>query len=106
MNRPANITFLTPDENECMELLLQAQDLFDKMCLESPQSPTDSYNFGHYLDAARSAILLRGARRLDQDNLLTKHRSTFTPIDADKEKAISDMLSGRHMMKDVSDKSH
>lgn len=84
MNRPANVHFLTEQENECLELLLQAQDIFDKICEESPQSPTDSYNFGHYLDAARSAILLRGARRLDEDNLLSKHRMTNTLLDQDK----------------------
>lgn len=84
MNRPADISFLTPEENQCFECLLQAQDLFDKICENSPQSPTDSYNFGHYLDAARSAILLRGARRLDSVNLLTKHRTTETVLDREK----------------------
>lgn len=84
MNRPANINFLTPQENECMELLLKAQDIFDKICDDSPQSPTDSYNFGHYLDAARSAILVRGARRLDADNLLVKHRPYDTLLDRHK----------------------
>lgn len=70
MDRPANIKFLTAKENLCMEYLLQAQDLFDQICGEDPQSSADSYNFGHYVDAARNSILIRGARRGDPDNLL------------------------------------
>lgn len=84
MIRPANINFLTPDENQCYELLLQAQDLFDKICEDSPQSSTDAYNFGHYLDAARQSILIRGVRRQDPDNLLTRHRIVDTLLDKDK----------------------
>lgn len=91
MNRPVNIGFLTPKENECMELLLQAQDIFDEICGESPQSSTDSYNFGHYLDAARSSILVRGARRLDPENLLVKHRVGNTLLDQDKKTGVVQM---------------
>lgn len=75
MTRPSNIRFLTDKENKCFELLLQAQDLFDEICKTDPQSPTDSYNFGHYLDAARNAVITRGARRMDPENLLKKHTS-------------------------------
>lgn len=76
MERPANINFLTPEENQCFELLLQAQDIFDEICKESPQSPGDSYNFGHYLEAARGSLLIRGARRMDADNLIRKTSAT------------------------------
>lgn len=75
----ANIKFLTEKENECMEYLLQAQAIFDEICLESPQDATDSFNFGHYIDAARQAVILRGARRLDPENLLNK-KSKPIPI--------------------------
>lgn len=78
MLRPVNISFLTKDENACMELLIQAQDLFDKICDESPQNSTDAFNFGRYLDSARNSLLIRGARRMDADNLLTKHSDTAT----------------------------
>lgn len=76
MNRPANINFLTDQENQCLELLLQAQEIFDTICMESPQSSADTYNFGHYVEAARTAVLLRGARRMDPENLLKKHSDT------------------------------
>lgn len=82
MNRPANVKFLTDRENQCLELLLQAQEIFDEICMESPQSSADTYNFGHYVEAARTAILLRGARRIDHDNLLKKHSAgpALTPV--------------------------
>jgi len=73
MDRPACVKFLTPEENECLESLLRAQDLFDTICQDDPQNPTDSYNFGHYVDAARNAILVRGARRMDPQNLLKRN---------------------------------
>lgn len=90
MQRPANINFLTEDENQCFELLLQAQDLFDKICDETASSPTDAYNFGHYLDAARYAILVHGVRRFDPDNLLTRSRIAQTLLDRDKETGSQD----------------
>ena len=62
-----------------MEHLLQAQAIFDEICLESPQDVIDSFNFGHYIDAARQAVILRGARRLDPENLLNK-KSKSIPI--------------------------
>lgn len=74
MKRPANVNFLSAKENECLELLLSAQDLFDEICSEYPQASSDTYNFGHYMDAARNAILMRGARRIDTENLLIRHR--------------------------------
>ncbi|MCM1531861.1 MAG: hypothetical protein NC114_06275 [Ruminococcus flavefaciens] len=73
MKRPVSINFLTPQENECLELLVQAQDMFDAICKQDPQNSTDAYNFGHYVDAARTAVLVRGARRMDSENLLVKH---------------------------------
>lgn len=77
MERPANISFLTPDENRCFELLLQAHDVFDKISTEDQQSPLDGSNFGRYMDSARSILLLRAMRRQDPENLLRKHRETF-----------------------------
>lgn len=76
MNRPANIKFLTVEENLCMEYLLLAQDMFDKICANDPQSGADSYNFGHYVDAARNSILIRGSRRMDPENLLMRSSGT------------------------------
>lgn len=88
----ANIKFLTEKENECMEHLLQAQSIFDEICVESPQDATDSFNFGHYIDAARQAVILRGARRLDPENLLNKkstqilHRDLISFLEEDDNK--------------------
>ncbi|MCM1230218.1 MAG: hypothetical protein NC489_08795 [Ruminococcus flavefaciens] len=93
MTRPVNIKFLTASENECMELLVQAQDLFDAICKQDPQNSTDAYNFGHYVDAARTAILARGARRMDPENLLVKHspnESTTKAFDALMKKITDD----------------
>lgn len=78
MKRPVNVTFLTEAENKCMELLIQAQDIFDKLCDEEPQNSVDSYNFGHFMDSARMTVLVRGARRMDAENLLVKHSNTST----------------------------
>ena len=72
MERPSNVNFLTPEENQCLEYLLLAQDLFDKICEENPQFGADTFNFGHYCDAARNAFIIRGARRADPENLLKK----------------------------------
>lgn len=87
MKRPANIDFLTTEENMCMEYLLMAQDIFDKICSDSPQNPGDSYNFGHYVDAARNAILVRGCRRMDPENLMKRdpksHAAEVTPTMAE-----------------------
>jgi len=83
MERPANVKFLTAEENLCLEYLLQAQDLFDRICVNDHQNTADSYNFGHYVDAARNAILVRGCRRMDPDNLLkqspTSRAAKVTP---------------------------
>lgn len=65
MKPDAKISFLTEGENMCLAYLNMAQEIFDEQCEASPQSPSDSYNFGHYVDAARNAVLIRGARRLD-----------------------------------------
>lgn len=69
-----SIKFLTPLENRCIRLINEAQELFDTLCEQDPQSPVDSFNFGHYADAARNAILVRGARRMDPENLLPKKK--------------------------------
>lgn len=71
------INFLTPSENMIMECLCKAEELFNRVCEEDPQSSTDSYNFGHYIDAAKSAVILRGARRMDPESLLPHHNSSF-----------------------------
>lgn len=66
------ISILTDDENRCMQYLIAALNLFNKICQDDPQDPTDSYNFGHYVDAARTSIIVRGARRLDPEHLMPK----------------------------------
>lgn len=98
MNRPASINFLTAEENLCMEYLLQAQDLFDKICANDPQNGADSYNFGHYVDAARNAILVRGCRRLDPENLLKQspvsHAARITPTMMEHARSTEKMHNG------------
>lgn len=64
------IEFLDSDENVCYNMLCQAAELFERICADNPQDPHDTYNFGHYIDAAKGAIILRGARRLAPDVLL------------------------------------
>jgi len=71
-----NVKFLTPEENSCLYHLKEAQRIFNDVCEEDPQSPTDSYNFGHYVDAAVDAVIIRGARRIDPENLLAKKKPT------------------------------
>ena len=66
------IKFLNEQENEIIDYLDKAQDIFRELTVIDPQHPTDLYNFGHYLDAARCAVIMRGARRLDPDALLPK----------------------------------
>lgn len=78
------ISFLTKQENEVMEHLVAAMELFDQLSVNDPQNPLDTFNFGHYIDAAKSAVILRGARRADPENLLPKRnkpeRKTFNEI--------------------------
>lgn len=64
------IHFLTKQENEVMQHLMKAMDLFDEICHEDPQDPADTFNFGHYIDAAKGAVILRGARRMEPNVLL------------------------------------
>lgn len=66
------VSFLTDQENECLACLSKAQKLFDAICVEDMQVSTDSYNFGHYIDAARNSVIMRGARRMDPDTLIPK----------------------------------
>lgn len=61
---------LTNEENEVMWHLSEAQKIFSQCCTDEPQDPADMYNFGHYLDAARNAVIMRGARRLDPEHLI------------------------------------
>lgn len=67
-----DIKFLTPAENEVLTHLKTAQELFDHLCAGEPQDSSDTYNFGHYVDAAITAVIIRGARRMDPENLLSK----------------------------------
>lgn len=69
-----SISFLTKDENQVMYHLIKATELFDQLCEKDPQSPTDDYNFGHYVDAAKNAVILRGARRMDPETLIIERR--------------------------------
>lgn len=71
------ISFLTDDENEVMYHLVAATAMFEKLCEKDPQNPSDSYNFGHYVDAAKNAVIMRGARRMDPENLIMTTKSTM-----------------------------
>ena len=75
------ISFLTSEENEIMYHLKSATELFTKISTEDPQSPTDGYNFGHYIDAAINAVILRGARRMDPEHLLPKKKGGFNEFE-------------------------
>ena len=66
------IKFFTYKENIIYNKLKECVDMFDEISKEDPQDPADTYNFGHYIDAAISAVILRGARRMDAENLLNK----------------------------------
>lgn len=72
------VKFLTPVENLILECLCKAADLFEELCDKDPQNPTDGYNFGHYIDAAKNAVIMRGARRMDPDTLLNHHHHMET----------------------------
>lgn len=94
------ILILTDDENRCMQYLIAALNLFNKICQDDPQDPTDSYNFGHYVDAAKSAIIVRGARRLDPEHLMPKiQQNTMNAMSlADMQTAaIAQDVEKRHM---------
>lgn len=71
----SNIKFLNVKENECLSHLNAALEIFAELCSQDPQHPSDTYNFGHYVDAARHAVIMRGARRLDPENLLPKSKT-------------------------------
>ena len=73
----APIHFLTNQENEVMTYLMKAMDLFDEICHEDPQDPADTFNFGHYIDAAKGAVILRGARRMEPNVLLKPKKFPF-----------------------------
>lgn len=66
------ISFLTPKENEVMQHLVNAYNAFAELTLEDQQATNDLFDFGHYMNAAQSVLLVRGARRMDPDNLLKK----------------------------------
>lgn len=69
---PNKISFLTEKENQVMQHLVQAYNIFSEITEEDQQATNDLFDFGHYLDAAQNALLVRGARRMDPDNLLAK----------------------------------
>lgn len=69
-----DVNFLTATENEVLSHLKRAQELFDELCANEPQDPADTYNFGHYVDAAVNAVIIRGARRIDPANLMPKKK--------------------------------
>lgn len=75
-----NINFLTDKENEVMLHLNAAMRLFRELGDEDPQDPTDTYNFGHYVDAARNAVILRGARRIDPKHLMPNKEDVVAQI--------------------------
>ena len=63
------LKFLTEKENNVLYHLERAQQLFDQLAIDEPQVSTYSCNFGHYIAAARSSVIIRGARRLDESYL-------------------------------------
>lgn len=80
-NTGKKVNFLTEKENIIMRYLDEAQKLFDEVSLEDPQNSLDSFNFGHYVDAARGAVILRGARRIDPDALMPNREKFITKED-------------------------
>lgn len=64
------ISFLNDEENCIIDHLAAAMELYNQLCIENPQSPLDTFNFGHYIEAAKNAVLLRGARRMDPEKLI------------------------------------
>lgn len=66
------INFLTEKENDVMYHLFEALRIFTEITEVDQQSTHDLFDFGHYIDAANNAVLLRGARRMDPEHLLQK----------------------------------
>lgn len=87
------INFLTDAENEIYECLNKATEMFDQLCADDPQHPADSYNFGHYIDAAKNAVLIRGARRIDPDHLMPKHDTYRSNVLSTYEDKLGPILS-------------
>lgn len=83
------ISFLNEKENLILRYLVEAQRMFDELSVEDPQHPMDSFNFGHYVDAAKNAVVLRGARRIDPVALMPKHESTNNTIIPDMDDIIN-----------------
>lgn len=71
------IRFLTEQENDVMYHLYEAMRIFTEISEVDQQSTHDLFDFGHYIDAAKNAVLLRGARRMDPDNLIVKRTKPF-----------------------------
>lgn len=84
------ISFLNEKENLILRYLVEAQRMFDELSVEDPQHPMDSFNFGHYVDAAKNAVVLRGARRIDPVALMPKHERMSNSIIPD----IDDIING------------
>lgn len=70
------VSFLTEAENRVMFHLIAATELFEAVCEKDPQDPSDTYNFGHYIDAAKNAVIMRGARRMDPETLIIHKRKS------------------------------
>lgn len=85
------ISFLNEKENLILRYLVEAQRMFDELSVEDPQHPMDSFNFGHYVDAAKNAVVLRGARRIDPVALMPKHESHTESIMPD----MDDIINGK-----------
>ena len=93
-NTGKKVNFLTEKENIIMRYLDEAQKLFDEVSLEDPQNSLDSFNFGHYVDAARGAVILRGARRIDPDALMPNREKFITKEDTTCPADNVDMFGG------------
>lgn len=65
-----DIIFLNNAENRVMQHLVAAYKEFYDITMKDQQHTLDMVDFGHYLSAAQHTLLIRGARRMDPDNLL------------------------------------
>lgn len=80
-----DIKFLNNAENRVMQHLVAAYKEFHAITMDDQQSAMDLVNFGHYLHAAQQALLVRGARRLDVDNLLNRSMYPTDNIEVSQE---------------------
>ena len=78
MSDHVEFNFLTPMENSVLYHLVEAERIFTALNLQDQQDASDVYNFGHYLDAAKNAVMIRAVRRLDPEHLIKDYRPSDT----------------------------